>query len=296
MNIFNKKWLYITFFITVSAIFILSCNSKMKEATSTYNEDMAVEMSISESPQMLAGAAAKRMSRPDADTQTAVERKLIKTGYINFESEDIKSSRILINNLVSKYGAYINNENENSTTKMLEQYLVIKIPKNNFDAFVESLESGITKISSKNIDIEDVTEEFIDITARLTVKKEAEQTYLRLLATAKTVRDVLDIQDQIQGIRSDIESIEGRIRYLESAVSYCTLNIRMYQYIASNESLPRTSFFTRLLSSIKSGVNTFAEVIIGIVHAWVFILIGIILAIVLKLYCSKKRRGKNEHK
>jgi len=143
----------------------------MKEATSTYNEDMAVEMSTSESPQMLAGAAAKRMSRPDADTQTAVERKLIKTGYINFESEDIKSSRILINNLVSKYGAYINNENENSTTKMLEQYLVIKIPKNNFDAFVESLESGITKISSKNIDIEDVTEEFIDITARLTVKK-----------------------------------------------------------------------------------------------------------------------------
>ena len=225
-----------------------------------------------------------------------MERKLIKTGYINFESDDIKASRVIINDLLSKYDAYINNENENSSTKMYEQNLVIKIPKNNFDSFLESLENGITKISRKSIDIEDVTEEFIDITARLKVKKEAEQTYLRLLSTAKTVRDVLDINDQIQGIRSDIEAIEGRLRYLESAVSYCTLNIHIYQYIASNESLPHTSFFTRLLSSIKSGINTFAEVIIGIFHAWVFILIGIIVLAVIKLHFLHKKGDKNEHK
>lgn len=159
---------------------------------------------------------------------------------------------------------------------------MVKIPKNAFDEFMNVLVSGVKNINSKNIDIQDVTEEFVDITARLKVKKDAEQTYLRLLNTAKTVRDVLDIQNQIQDLRSEIESIEGRLRYLEYAVNYSTLNISMYQIISGGNITTHTSFFTKVFSSLKDGFNMFLEVIVAILHLWVFILVFIAIALIIK--------------
>ena len=221
----------------------------------------------------------------------SIERLLIKNGYINFETTDIKASRLFINSLIKKHGAYIANEDENNSHTRIEINLTIKIPKNDFDAFLSELENAEKNVSSKNIEIEDVTEEFIDISARLAVKKEAEQTYLRLLSTAKTVRDVLDIQDQIQSIRSDIEGIEARLKYLEKSVAYSTLNIRMYQFIAKSEYLPqRLSFLRRAFASLQSGVKIFAEVVLAVLNAWLFILLFLAIGLFVRWKFFKKKK------
>ena len=105
------------------------------------------------------------------------------------------------------------------------------------------------------------------------------------------MRDVLDIQDQIQNLRSEIESIEGRLQYLKRAVAYSTLNIRMYQFIAKSNYLPaRASFFRRIIASLKSGVHLFAEVIIAVLNAWVFILIPLIVFLLVKWKILKKKK------
>ena len=269
-------------------------NVATKEAS--YDEAYVEEEAPQVEYKAMASSRKKAMAKDEANdlSNQQIVRKLIKTGNINFETEDIKASRILIDGLLIKYGAYINNENENSYERRLEQYLVVKIPKDSFDDFMNELVSGVKHINSKHIDIQDVTEEFIDITARLKVKKDAEQTYLRLLDTAKNMRDVLDIQNQIQDLRSEIEAIEGRLRYLEYSVNYSTLNISMYQIIAGGNITPPVSFFAKVFSSIKDGFNMFLEVIIAILNLWVFIvlIVGILFLIKWKFF----RRKKNDTK
>jgi len=218
------------------------------------------------------------------------ERKLIKNGYIVFESQDIKESYALIKNMLTTKKGYISSENEYSTPKTQEMSIQIRVPKEEFDAFFEAIEKVAHYVKNKSIDIQDVTEEFIDINARLKVKKEAEETYLRLLGSAKSVRDVLDIQDQLQGIRGEIESIEGRLKYLENAVSFSTLDIHIYQYVAKSEGPTSQSFFTRIFSSLKSGVRIFSEVIIGVLNAWVFIVLGAIILIVINVVIKKRKK------
>ena len=292
------------FLVMACIVFLFfSCSKKMAQKEASYgevcmNDEAYIE---AEAPQAeykaVASAKSRSTSGKDISTDLSdqqVARKLIKTGHINFETEDIKKSRLLIDNLLTKYGAYINNENENSYERRLEQYLVVKIPKDAFDSFMNELVSGIKHVDSKHVDIQDVTEEFIDITARLKVKKEAEQTYLRLLDTAKNVREVLDIQNQIQDIRAEIESIEGRLRYLEYAVNYSTLNISMYQVISAGNITPSVSFFAKVFSSIKDGFNMFLDVIVAILNLWVFIVL--IVAIALLIKWKFFRRKKNDNK
>ena len=295
MNIFYR----IFFLFAIFSLFACGSKKNAEASVEMTEADVVEEAGFSDkeyaSPSQL---SSKRMNsnRNRAENADVIERKLIKTGNVSFESEDIKASRSLIDKIVEKYKAYINNESENSSKTMLEQDITIKIPKDAFDSFISELLNGVKHVNSKNIYIQDVTEEFIDIVARLKVKKEAEQTYLRLLNTAKTVRDVLDIQDQVQSIRADIESIEGRLKYLQASVDYSTLNIHFYQFIASSSKPQPLSFFRRVASSIKEGLNLFSEVIITILNVWVFIVIAVVLFLLVRAKFRYDRERKNEHK
>ena len=214
------------------------------------------------------------------------DRKLIKTGRIRFASDNIMQTRHDVHALVTKYSAYISQENEISSEYSVYHDLTVRIPKDNFDAFLNDLTQDVKKIDEKHIDVQDVTEEFIDIAAALKIKKETETGYLKLLNRANTIKDILDIQNQIQILRSEIESIEGRLKYLESAVNFSTLNISVYQISDVKENVP--SFFKTALEALKGGVTIFAHLIIGVLYGWVFILIAA-AAVVLFVSLRKKR-------
>jgi len=223
-----------------------------------------------------------------AKTAAMLDQQLIKEGSINFETHDIAETRQHIESLVQKYGAYISQEDERASSSRIYQNMTVRIPKAHFDVFVTELSGGVKKIDEKSITVQDVTEEFIDSTARLAVKQETEQGYLRLLNQAKTIKDILDIQNELQDIRSDIESIEGRLRYLKNSVNFSTLHISMYQQIeAASET---GSVFMPIWDAIKGGVQAFAAVCIALLYGWVFIALGIAaMLIILRL---RKRRRK----
>ena len=223
-----------------------------------------------------------------ASAAATLERQLIKEGTLNFETHDIAETRQHIESLVQKYGAYISQEDERASSSRIYQNMTVRIPKAHFDVFVTELSGGVKKIDEKSVTVQDVTEEFIDSTARLAVKKETEQGYLRLLNQAKTIKDILDIQNELQDIRSDIDSIEGRLRYLKNSVNFSTLHISMYQQIeAASET---GSVFMPIWDAIKGGVQAFAAVCIALLYGWVFIALGIAaMLIILRL---RKRRRK----
>jgi len=300
----NRHCIFLSFFIMLAGTVVFSSCAKKSDSVS--NRQVYAE---AEHP---AGAVknaayAKDATTTDVDTadmqrhldgtETAntaamLERQLIKEGTINFETHDIAETRRHIESLVQKYGAYISQENERATYSRIYQNMSIRIPKAHFDVFVTELSGGVKKIDEKSITVQDVTEEFIDSTARLAVKKETEQGYLRLLNQAKTIKDILDIQNELQDIRSDIESIEGRLRYLKNSVNFSTLHISMYQQI---ESASKTgSVFMPVWDAIKGGVQAFAAVCIALLYGWVFIALGIAAMLIILRLRKQQRKDKAE--
>ncbi|MDR2691715.1 MAG: DUF4349 domain-containing protein [Dysgonamonadaceae bacterium] len=102
-----------------------------------------------------------------------------------------------------------------------------------FELLLDRIAQNAKKLDSKNITVSDLTEEFIDIEARIKTKKELENRYKELLKQANKVEEIVAIEKEIGNLRTDIESIEGRLKYLKDKVSYSTLNVVFYERTSS---------------------------------------------------------------
>ena len=215
-----------------------------------------------------------------------VERKLIKEGRVEFETDDINSTRKLIFESIKKYKAYISSDQEYKFSRRISNTIIVRVPAKNFDLLLSDITKGITKFDSKNIEVKDVTEEFIDIQARLKTKKKLENRYLELLKKANTVTEIIEVEKQIGQLRSEIESIEGRLKYLTSKVSLSTLTITFYQTVPNE-----TEFGNKFKNGFKNGWNNLIWFFVFLTNIWPFILIGIGLRFGIKMW-RKRKQGR----
>ena len=116
------------------------------------------------------------------------------------------------------------------------------------------IDSGAVKISGQ-----DVSEEYLDLEARLRTKKALEAQFLEIMKQARKVQDALDVQSQLADVRTEIERLEGRRRFLENqaALSTITTTLQMPQPIIAAH-LPDASELPRIpppVNSIESAVK-----------------------------------------
>lgn len=225
----------------------------------------------------------KVASTTEQKTTEVVERKLIKNGQVEFETDNINSTRKTIFEAVKKYKGYVSSDQEFKSPGRKKNTIIIRVPADNFDNLLSNATQGVEKFESKEIKVKDVTEEFLDVQARLKTKKELEQRFIDLLKEAKNVPEVLEIEKQIAQLRSDIESIEGRLKYLQDRVSFSTLTMTFYENIP-NES----EFGQKFKNGFKNGWDNLVCFFVLLANIWPFILIVLGLYIGLRMYRRKK--------
>jgi hypothetical protein len=216
-----------------------------------------------------------------------IERMLIKTGQIEFETEDREITRNRILELTKKNKGYISYENDHKTSSRLTTNLTIRIPTAVFDSFLAEATKGVDRFDRKQIDIQDVTEEFLDIEARLKTKKELEARYLELLQKATKVTEILEIEREIGSLRADIESIEGRKKYLQNQASYSTIDFEFYKIISEH-----TRFGNKVSRGFIKGWENLVWFFIYLINIWPFVIIFIAIII----FWRRRRKNKKGNK
>ncbi|WP_236975035.1 DUF4349 domain-containing protein [Membranihabitans maritimus] len=217
---------------------------------------------------------------------TDIERKLIKEGRVVFETVDLKTTREKIIQVIENYHGYISSDREFESPGRFSNTIVIRVPASNFDTLLTETTNAVKKVDSKEVTAKDVTEEFLDIEARLKTKKELEKRYHDLLQEANQVSEILQIEKQIGELRSEIESIEGRFEYLQNQVSYSTLTITFYQRIPH-----QTKFGEKFTNGFTNGWNNLIWFFVMLVNIWPFIFISIILLLGIRWYKRRKKRS-----
>ena len=264
---------------------LLSCSKhENKTPPNGSNEEVAVNKSV-----ILHESQPKEISNKNVPKADALGRKIIKEGSITFETRDIKKSRQQIRTHVIDLNAYISKETENVYNDRIENGMIIRVLSDNFDKMVQMIATDVTAFKSKNIEVIDVTEEFIDIQTRMNTKKEVEKSYILLLKQAKKMDDILAIQSQIGSLREDIEVTEGKLRYINDRIEYSTLNLTFYQ---ESEHIP--IFSGKFLNAFKIGWQNLVWFFVGITYIWPFIilLLGFVYIIVFIAKKSQKKKVK----
>lgn len=219
-----------------------------------------------------------------------VNKKIIKEGDISFETTNVANTRERILTSLKQLGGYAENDSEmlNGDANRKEYVLAIRIPAANFDTFLNSVSGTAVKIDQKNIRIKDVTTEFIDTKARLNNKLELEKRYVNLLSRAGKMRDLLDIEEKLTEIRSDIESTQSQLNYMSKQVAYSSLNITFYttqptQVNAGN------GFGYKLKMALSNGFDILQSLFFGVIAAWPFILVGSIALFIFKQWRKQRK-------
>jgi len=238
-------------------------------------------------------APAMEEGRDYSDDQSTevqlTEQKVIRNGVMNIKVDDALKAKTEIDVILSKYKAYIGNEQFNNTDYSANYYIQIRVPAENLDALVGELEGLKGQVTNKSINATDVTEEYIDLETRLKNKRSYLDQYRELLKTARTVEDILKVREQIRILEEEIESVEGRLKYLRNQVSLSTLDLTLTQekdYVYRPDR--KINFFERLKESLSAGWYGFIDFCLRLIGLWPFWLVLIILIWLLRRFKKKK--------
>jgi hypothetical protein len=284
---------YGLFLATFASLLLTSCSQSSKEeaatevAFATTTDAAAVVADEAAPPPPTASKQEQIPSTSTNSSEQVIDRKLLKEGNLKWETSDINKTHTSIIAQAKKYNAYISNDNQSRNDYEVSTDIELRIPSDKFDELVATLEKEIPKFDEKNIKVLDVTEEFIDVSTRIKTKKELEQHYYDLLKQTKNVSEVLLVEEQLNAVRTEIESAEGRLKYLNDRISMSTLNLSFYE----TTSAP-VGFFGEIGKSFAEGWKGFLFFILGIIRIWPMA----ILALGLIYFIIKRRRNRLKSK
>jgi hypothetical protein len=151
---------------------------------------------------------------------------VIYNAYISIETGDIQGTLSKIRSLAEGLGGYVAGSSISSYGAQTTATISIRVPQTNFHKAVQVIES-YGKVLDERTSSEDITEEYIDLKARLGNLERQEKRLYEILGMAKTVDEVLQVERELERIRGQIESLQGRINYLERSVAMSLIEVQL---------------------------------------------------------------------
>ena len=163
-------------------------------------------------------------------TQRGAPDMVIRTGQASVEVDSLDLAIARVRQLASRVGGVIANSTlQSGRDQVRAATLEIRVQAQRFDELVAGL-TPFGKVETVNVTAEDVGEEYVDLSARVTNARRLEQRLIELLATRTgKLSDVLTVERELARVREEIERYEGRLRYLRARSAVSTLAVTVHE-------------------------------------------------------------------
>ncbi|HKQ51267.1 MAG TPA: DUF4349 domain-containing protein [Pyrinomonadaceae bacterium] len=165
-----------------------------------------------------------------AEPSLSIERKIIRNAELAIESRNPEESFRKVASLAESKGGFVVTSEAvqpdgAAEPERMNVTVVVRVPAAQFETTVEEIRRLGSRVLRDNRTGQDVTEEYIDLQARLQAKRALESQFLEIMKQAKAVSEALEVQRQLAEVRSEIEQIEGRRRFLENQSNLSTIRV-----------------------------------------------------------------------
>lgn len=214
----------------------------------------------------------------------AMNRKILRNADLTLEVGAPTETQRKITSIAESLGGFVvtseskQRQSADAARQELEVTLVIRVPAPQFGTALEQIRSAGSRVIQEKITGQDVTEEFIDLEARLKTQKALESQFLEIMKQANKVADALEVQRQIAEVRTEIEKLEGRKRFLENraTLSTITVNLQSPTAIAVNTS----GFGRNIREAVADGVDVAIAIVLFLIR-FVIVMIPILILVIL---------------
>ena len=206
------------------------------------------------------------------------ERKLIKTGSISLEVEQLASAEEAVLEWCQSFGGYVASSFNHETNAAF----TVRIPSVHFDAAMAAA-GNLGRVRSRNVSTQDVSEQFYDLQTRLDTRKILRDRLQSYLAQAKNMEDLLHIERELNSTLTEIESMEGRMRRLSNQIDYSTITVDLQlPYRTTDQGFQWPSLDRNVRRFLSNVVDFFVDFVAIVLYIVIF---GVpILALVAFLY------------
>jgi uncharacterized protein YceK len=259
--------------LLLAGILVSGCASVYEEKGYSQSADLAVEDYDDSYARNTAMGEAEYADSGGAST-ASVDRKTITTVDMTIQVSDAADGVDEISNMAVASGGYVSSssirDSYYDSHEGKEGYITVRVPESEYSSFLEDV-GELGEVTRESVSAQDVTEEYIDVSARLDNLERQEARLQEILNMTETVEDVLAVEKELERVRGEIESLTGRLNYLDDRIEFSTINIRV------TEPRPITRSWG-IRDAISESVNGF----ISMVNALI-ILVGYLLPLAIVL-------------
>jgi len=232
------------------------------------------------------------------------ERLIIRTGYLSLTVEDTLAAQQEIEKIVTELageGAFLVSSNASASNEGGSPTIetVIRVPSARFDDVMDRLSKLAVKVNIRNEAAQDVTAEYVDVSAREQALETARDRLLEIMKNAATTEELLLAEQQLTQREAEIESLKGRMQYLSESARLSSITIELSPYLLSqpieNKWRPAETArraYDTLLASLR-GFGNFLIIFVIDVLPWLA-LIGLIwwgVAAIVRKRRDRKQAG-----
>lgn len=229
---------------------------------------------------------------------TVTERKLIRNADLVLESSNPGESQRRVSSIAEAHGGFVVTSESRQTNAEgqlkpdMTVTITIRVPAAQFDAVIGEIRGAGNRIAQDKVTTQDVTEEYIDLEARIRAKRALEAQFMEIMKQARTVEDALEVQRQLSDVRAEIERLEGRRRFLENQTSLSTINVTI---MPPTQIVSSSGFFYSVKRAFGEGLDVAALITLGLIRIFIAllpILIFFVLPIFLLVRYLIRRAGR----
>lgn len=279
-----------------------SAGSTKVEATSVPTKEMAEARAKSGPAESTMQPVSLKQADQSQTAAQAFERKIIKDAELTIEVPSPTEAQRKVTSIAESHSGFVvtseskQRQSRDGSERLLDITLVLRVPSSQFGAALDQIHAISSNITAEKQTGQDVTEEFIDLEARIKTQKALEAQFLEIMKQAHKVEDALEVQTQIANVRTEIEKLEGRKRFLENRSSLSTITVNLIS--AGTGIVVNTSGFGRGVKEAVSNSIEVAGAIVLFLIRFVIVMIPVALlvflpiALLLRYFVRRARRFK----
>ncbi|MEW5550211.1 DUF4349 domain-containing protein [Peribacillus frigoritolerans] len=206
-------------------LLLAGCSSNEKDDSASESQDEKAEskMDASISGNKVQEEAAEKEGMTD-------ERKVIHQAQLELKVKNLEKAQMKIENKAAEYGGYVVESNVyRKDEELVEGTITVRVPEAHFQDFLTDSEGEASEVVGRNVTGQDVTEQYVDLKARLKSKRAVEERLLAFMKDAEKTEDLLKISSDLAVVQEEIEQLTGQMKYLENQASYSTVTITLSQ-------------------------------------------------------------------
>jgi hypothetical protein len=221
-----------------------------------------------------AGSSSQSSSSSDPILQAQGNRQVIRDATLGLRIKsgsfwDVYNQALAV---ADRFGGYLvsSHAGDPGAQRVDSGTIVLRVPSQDYDEALRTLRA-LGSPDQLQVTSQDVSDEYVDLQARLRNQQAQQAVLLNLMKRAQTIPDSIAVQNQLSQVTQEIERIEGRIRFLDQRTSYSTITLNLFVQ-APSPVQPNVLETSGLAGAVRSAGQAFASVVGGMIVATGFLL------------------------